>query len=237
MVIEMFRFIIIQLFVTSCLLFPQQITNQNTPPDDSKYYEGKNGIDLNLGFYDNSNVTSTSIVTVINSSEVSNATGGFTGSISYQYWFKNYLSIRIGIGALVTNVENKTYTEIEPFNNYTGYVKTEVATISSMLTGINFYPLQLSDEKRFLPYISLYAGPYIGVYNKSEVLNTSVREETLVETTLGCRTGAGFSILIGSIFKLGIDFGYNFMGDFDSPIGVEKNYSGPDYSMLFGFVF
>ena len=69
------------------------------------------------------------------------------------------------------------------------------------------------------------------------MLNTSVREETLVETTLGCRTGAGFSILIGSIFKLGIDFGYNFMGDFDSPIGAEKNYSGPDYSMLFGFVF
>ena len=237
MVIEMFRFIIIQLFVTSCLLFPQQITNQNTPPDDSKYYEGKNGIDLNLGFYDNSNVTSTSIVTVINSSEVSNATGGFTGSISYQYWFKNYLSIRIGIGALVTNVENKTYTEIEPFNNYTGYVKTEVATISSILTGINFFPLQLSDEKRFLPYVSFYAGPYIGVYNKSEVQNTSVIEETTVQTALGCRTGAGFSVLIGSIFKLGIDFGYNFMGDFDNPIAAKDNYSGPDYSMLFGFVF
>ncbi len=59
MAIEMFRFLITQLFVTSCLSFPQQITEQNTPPNDSKYYEGKNGIDLNLGIYDNSNVTST----------------------------------------------------------------------------------------------------------------------------------------------------------------------------------
>ena len=233
----MFRLILFQLIFATFLIFPQNLTEQNNISDNTKYYEGKNGIDLNLGFYDNSNVTSTSIVTIINSSEVSNASGGFSGSISYQYWFKNYLSIRIGVGALVTNIENKTYTGIEPIYNYTGYVTTEVATVSSILTGLNFYPLQLSDEKRFLPYISFYAGPYIGVYNKSEVLNTSVTEVTIVETTLGCRTGAGFSVLIGSIFKLGIDFGYNFMGDFDTPIAAKENYSGPDYSMLFGFVF
>jgi hypothetical protein len=233
----MFRLILFQLILSTFLIFPQNLTEQNNISDNSRYYEGKSGIDLNLGFYDNSNVTSTSIVTIINSSEVSNASGGFSGSISYQYWFKNYLSVRIGIGALVTNIENKTYTGIEPIYNFTGYVTTEVATVSSILTGLNFYPLQLSDEKRFLPYISFYAGPYIGVYNKSEVLNTSVTEETIVETTLGCRTGAGFSVLIGSIFKLGIDFGYNFMGDFDTPIAAKENYSGPDYSVLFGFVF
>jgi len=233
----MFRIILAQVILTAFLLLPQTDPEEIFSADDSKYYEGKNGIDLNMGFYDNSNVTSSSIVTVINSSEVSSANGGFTGSISYQYWFKNYLSIRIGIGALVTNVENETYTGIEPIYNYSGYVKTEVATVSSILTGLNFYPLQLSAEKRFLPYISFYAGPYIGVYNKSEVLNTSVTEETIVETTLGCRMGAGFSVLIGSIFKLGIDFGYNFMGDFDTPITAKDNYSGPDYTMLFGFVF
>ena len=233
----MFRLILTQLIAFSFLLFPQEIAEKNNLSDDSKYYEGKSGIDLNMGFYDNSNVNSTSVVTIINSTEVKNASGGFSGSISYQYWFKNYLSIRIGVGALVTNVENKTYSGIEPLYNYTGYVKSEVATVSSILTGLNFYPLQLSDEKRFLPYVSLYAGPYIGVYNRSEVLNTSVIETTTVETVLGCRTGAGFSVLIGSIFKLGIDFGYNFMGDFDTPIAAKDNYSGPDYTMLFGFVF
>jgi len=231
----MFRLILVQLILASSLLYPQSIEDQNTQVDDSRYYEGKNGIDLNLGFYDNSNVASTSIVTVINSSEVTNATGGFTGSISYQYWFKNYLSIRIGIGAMVTNVENKSVSNFDP--NYTGYATTEVASVSSILTGINFYPMQISAEKRFLPYLSLYVGPYIGVYNKSEVLNTSVTQETLVETTFGGRAGAGFAVLISSIFKLGVDFGYNFMGDFDVSIGSESNYSGPDYSMIFGFVF
>ena len=233
----MIRLIFIPLILISGLLFPQEFTEHSTPSDESNYYDGKSGIDVNLGFYDNSNVTTSSVVTILNSSEVSNVTGGFSGSISYQYWFKNYLSVRIGVGALVTNVENKTYTGIEPFTNYTGYVTTEVATVSSILTGLNFYPLQISGEKRFLPYVSFYAGPYIGVYNKSEVQNTSVVEETTVQTALGCRTGAGFSVLIGSIFKLGIDFGYNFIGDFDNPIATKDNYSGPDYSMLFGFVF
>jgi hypothetical protein len=233
----MFRLILFQLLISACLLFPQNDLERNNLTDDTKYFEGKSGIDLNVGIYDNSSVTSTTIVSVINSSEISNATGGFSGSISYQYWFKNYLSIRIGVGAFVNNVDSKTYTNIDPFYNYTGNVSSEVATVTSILTGLNFYPLQMSDEKRVLPYISLYVGPYIGVYNRSEVLNTSVTEETTVETVLGSRAGAGLDVLIGSIFKLGMNFGYNFLGDFNNPIGSEVNYSGPDYSVTFGFVF
>ena len=84
MVNKMIRLIIFQIILTSCLLFPQEFTEQSTPSDNSKYYEGKNGIDLNLGFYDNSNVTTSSVVTILNSSEVSNATGGFSGSILYR---------------------------------------------------------------------------------------------------------------------------------------------------------
>jgi hypothetical protein len=95
----------------------------------------------------------------------------------------------------------------------------------------------MADEKRILPYLSLYVGPYIGIYNHSEVLNTTITEKTTVETVFGSRLGAGFDVLIGSIFKLGANFGYNFLGDFTEPIGSEINYSGPDYSMTFGFVF
>jgi hypothetical protein len=221
-------------FTTS--LFSQNSLELIQEENQSDVFEGKNGIDLNLGIYNNSGVTSTAISSLINKNEVTNATGGFSGSISYQYWFKNYLTFRIGVGALVTNVETKTYTNIDPYS-YTGKVTNEVATVTSILSGLNFYPLQLSNEKRILPHLSFSVGPYIGVYNKSEVLNNSVIEETTVETVLGCRTGAGFDVLIGSIFKLGADFGYNFLADFNKPIGSETNYSGPDYCMTFGFIF
>jgi len=233
----MFRLILTQFILASLLLFPQNLTDQSNPETELNYFEGKSGIDLNVGIYDNSSVTSTTIVTVINANEITNATGGFSGSISYQYWFKNYLSIRIGVGAFVNNVDTKTYTNIDPFYNYTGNVSSEVATVTSILTGLNFYPLQMTSEKRVLPYVSLYVGPYIGVYNRSEILNTSVTEQTTVETVFGSRAGVGLDVLIGSIFKLGMNFGYNFMGDFNNPIGSEVNYSGPDYSITFGFVF
>jgi hypothetical protein len=226
----------ILLILFTSLLFSQNNLELIQEENQAGYFEGKNGIELNLGIYDNSSVTSTSVVTLINTNEITNATGGFSGSISYQYWFKNYLAFRIGVGALVTNVDNKTYTNIDPYS-YTGHVTNKVATVTSIQTGLKFYPMQLTNEKRFLPYISLYVGPYIGIYNKNEVLNNSVIEETTVETVVGGRTGAGFDVLIGSIFKLGIDFGYNFMNDFNTKIGSEINYSGPDYAMTFGFIF
>ena len=233
----MLKSIAILLILFTSLSFSQSMLEQNQSENRSNYFEGKSGIDLNLGIHNNLNATSTTVVTQINSNEITNATGGFSGSISYQYWFKNYLSLRIGVGALVANVDNKTSANLYPYYNYSGYVTNEVATVTSILTGLNFYPLQLTDEKRVLPHISFYAGPYIGVYNKNEVLNNSVIEETTVETVMGCRAGAGFDVLIGSLFKLGVDFGYNFIDDFNTKIGSEINYSGPDYAMTFGFIF
>jgi hypothetical protein len=233
----MFRLITIPSIIISVLLFSHINFAQINEANPEKYFEGKSGIDLNLGIYNNSTVASTTIVTAINASEITNATGGFSGSISYQYWFKNYLSFRIGVGALVSSVDTKTYSGVLPSFDFTGNVTTEVATVTSILTGLNFYPLQITDEKRVLPYVSLYVGPYIGIYNQNEVLNTVITEKTTVETVFGSRVGAGFDVLIGSIFKLGVNFGYNFLGDFTEPIGSELNYSGPDYSMTFGFVF
>ena len=48
---------------------------------------------------------------------------------------------------------------------------------------------------------------------------------------------AGLDFLMGSIFKLGLTAGYHLLGDFERPIGSETNYSGPEYSLIFGFVF
>ena len=233
----MFRLITIPSVILITILFSQNTLAQLQEASPKRYFEGKSGIDLNLGIYNNSTVSSTTIVTSINASEITNATGGFSGSVSYQYWFKNYLSFRIGIGALLSSVDTKTYSGAIPFYEYTGNVTTEVATVTLILTGLNFYPLQITEEKKVLPYVSLCVGPYIGIYNQSEVLNTVITEKTTVETVFGSRLGAGFDVLLGSIFKIGANFGYNFMGDFTEPIGSESNYSGPDYSMTFGFVF
>lgn len=224
----------IQKTLISFLLYVVTAFAQNAPSNlmlvgQSGNLEGRHGLDLNIGIYDNTNITSISSVSGINASVLTNSSIGFMGSIGYQYWFKNYLSFRLGAGALVTNVSTKTIAGAE--------VSSEVATVAPILTGINFYPMQISAENTILPYISLYAGPYIGVYSKSEVGIATVTEETIVETVIGTKLGAGIDFLVGSLFKLGVNAGYHFVGDYSQPIGSETNYSGPEYSLTFGFVF
>ena len=218
----------------SFLLITVMSLAQNVPTNKNLVSQGGNledrhGLDLNIGIYDNTNITSITSIIGLNTSVVTNSSIGFMGSIGYQYWFKNYLSFRIGAGALVTNVSTKTTAGTE--------VSSEVATVAPILTGVNFYPLQISEENTVLPYISVYAGPYIGVYSKSEVGIASVTEETVVETVIGTKLGAGLDFLVGSLFKLGVNAGYHFVGDYSQPIGSETNYSGPEYSLTFGFVF
>lgn len=213
----------------SAIALAQNFPDNSMSVSQSGNLEGRHGLDLNIGIYDNTNISSITSIIGLNTSVLTNSSVGFMGSIAYQYWFKDYLSFRIGAGALVTDVSTKTTAGTE--------VSSEVATVAPILTGVNFYPLQISEENTVLPYISLYAGPYIGVYTKSEVGIASVTEETVVETVIGARLGGGLDFLVGSFFKLGFNAGYHFIGDYSQPIGSETNYSGPDYSLTFGFIF
>jgi len=221
--------ILISFLLFTVVTFAQKVPNKGNLVTQSSNLEGRHGLDLNIGIYDNTNISSLTSISGLNTSVVTNSSIGFMGSIAYQYWFKNFLSFRIGAGALVTDVNTKTTSGIE--------VSSEVATVAPVLTGVNFYPLQISEENTVLPYVSVCAGPYIGVYSKSEVGIASVTEETIVETVIGAKLGAGLDFLVGSLFKLGFNAGYHFVGDYSQPIGSETNYSGPEYSLSFGFVF
>lgn len=223
----MSKFLVIILFSTS--VFAQNIPAIINDETEANFLEGRHGIELKLGIYDDTNITSITEINSLNQFITTNSSIGIMASIAYQYWFKNYLSFRLGAGALVTNTNTKTSAGEE--------VSAETATVVPVLTGINFYPLQIENGSNVLLYISGYVGPYIGVYTKSEVLSTSIKNETIVETVIGGRLGAGIDFFIGNIFKLGFTAGYHFMGDFSRPIGSETNYSGPEYSLVFGFVF
>ena len=189
-------------------------------------FTGKNSIDLHFGLFDNSGQ---SAITISSTSVTTNSTNGFMGSLSYQYWIKEYLSAKLSLGALL--IETKTTTGI--IN-----VSTETATLMPILIGVNFYPLQISRENNVLPYVSLAAGPYIGTYTKNEVAITRiVANETVVESTFGLRIGGGVDFLIGSIFKMGLGVAYHSVSDFKEPIGGDTNYDGTEYLITIGFVF
>lgn len=203
-------------------------------PSSKDSFTGSVSIDLLIGLYDDTKVSSVSLININNDLETTNASTGLMSSLAFQYFFKNYMSFRLSAGALVVSVDSKVSTNIAAFENVS--VKNEVATVVPVLAGINFYPLQLSDEKTVMPYISASIGPYIGIYNRSEVSALSVEEETIVETVFGSRLGAAVDFRMG-FFKIGVNANYHFVSEFSQPIGSEKDYSGPEYSLLLGFIF
>lgn len=231
----MYRLILGILFI-SAIAFAQTLSFSPQPnPGSKNSLKGRHCIELKIGIYDDTEITNFTTTEIIGSNIVTNASIGVLGAIAYQYWFANYLAFRIEAGALVTSVDRTVRTNIGP--TFINEVSTEVATVTPVLTGINFYPLQISDNNIVLPYISAYAGPYVGIYSRSEVDFLEITRETVVETVIGARLGAGIDFLVSSLFKLGLSAGYHFVGDFNRPIGSENNYSGPEYSLVFGFVF
>ena len=56
------------------------------------------------------------------------------------------------------------------------------------------------------------------------------------ESVFGLRPHAGVDFYITDWFKIGPNFSYHIMGDFSEVIGERKNYSGPAFSIQFGFV-
>ncbi len=215
-----FLFLLTVLFFTS-INFAQNIEDEFT----ENYLKDRSGLDFKIGIYNNSSVSQ---VSAGPGSFTSSAALGFIGSVDYHYWFKDYLSFRIGASALVTEA-NSTFEGTE--------ASSETVTVIPVLAGVNFYPLQLSNQSKVLPYLSLSAGPYIGVYSRNVAGVLTMESETAVETAFGGSAGAGLDFLIGSIFKIGVAASYNFITDFNKPIGGKTNYSGPQYSFKFGFLF
>ena len=57
------------------------------------------------------------------------------------------------------------------------------------------------------------------------------------EVTVGAFLGGGVDFHLGRNFSMGVTTGYNWVGDFETPIGGRSNYSGFELSLSFGWVF
>ncbi len=76
-------------------------------------------------------------------------------------------------------------------------------------------------------------GPYFGSVSDVQAGQTT-STEAFTETTFGSRLGLGLDFFLGRLFTLGVGGGYHFVADFDRRVGPETDYSGPEFSLLFG---
>jgi len=152
---------------------------------------------------------------------------GFLGGVSYGHWLKEDLALNISVGGMMADVETRV--------GLLG-VSHETAAVTHILVGLKQYFPKSTYGSSVRPFVKASLGPYIGSQTRTET-GLVVSVESRSEPAFGGQAGVGVDFVVGRHFLTGISVGYNLMNDFDEPIGGSKNYSGPEFSLGFSYLF
>ena len=187
--------------------------------------EKRHQLGLRLGMWNQT--TDVRTETGIGGVETSVKSDGFVGGIQYGHWLRENLALTFGISGMAIDISTNT--------GIMG-VTEKTSSVASMLMGLKFYFPSSTLEGAARPYVSAAAGPFIGSQSSNTVGLTVVQEER-TETAIGGQLGAGVDFVTGRHFMMGAAFAYNLMSDFSDPVGGSKNYSGPEFSFSFNWLF
>jgi caspase domain-containing protein len=112
--------------------------------------------------------------------------------------------------------------------------------VAAIPLGVRWNPLPGNHEQQPVkPAVVVSVGPVIGGAGGSSVYvnGNDVFNGGLTEVTIGAFLGGGVDFHLGRNFSMGVTTGYNWVGDFATPIGGRTNYSGFELSLGFGWVF
>lgn len=204
--------------------FTTSQNKESTSPFASASERGRHHIQLSIGL-----LTAYGVESEISNQGLVNIVGGdgFIGSIAYRYWVKHDLAIGVTVGFLGSEI-NTSISGSE--------VAVETSSVVPALFGIKYQPatMRLSEDVR--PYLLASVGPWIGSGTRTRT-GTRFVNETYSETTLGSHFALGTDFVISRLFAAGVSVGYYLATDFDRAIGPQKNYSSPEFSLLFTIAF
>jgi len=110
-----------------------------------------------------------------------------------------------------------------------------VSGVVSFPVGVRWNPLKYGRQfDGIKPYLALSAGPVFGDSVADHNGRYGRGDNIYSSATIGGFAGGGVDFHAGRTFVIGVDAGYNWMGDFDMPIGGSHNYSGPSVSISLG---
>ena len=187
--------------------------------------EKRHQVGLRLGMWNQT----TDVKTEVDASGVTTSVeaSGFLGGVSYGHWLEEYLALTIDIGGMAADVSTSS--------DASG-ATTEVSVIGSILMGLKAYFPKSTYTSSLRPYARASVGVFTGSQSSTDA-GTSVTVESRSGTVFGGQVGAGADFILGRHFMTGFAICYNLMTDFNQPIGGSRNYSGPEFSFGFSFLF
>jgi hypothetical protein len=192
---------------------------------DAISLEKRHQLSLRLGMWNQ--ITDVRTEVGIGGVETSVESSGMLGGIAYGHWLEEHLALTFSVGGMALDISTNT--------GWTG-VTTETSAIGSLLMGVKYYFAKSSLESSVRPYLKSSAGPFIGSQSRNQV-GTTIVNESRTEFSFGGQFGAGVDFVTGRHFMMGFGLSYNLMTDFSEAIGGSRNYSGPEFSFEFSWLF
>jgi hypothetical protein len=111
-------------------------------------------------------------------------------------------------------------------------------TIVFVPLGLHFNPGGGQTRGRSVkPYLLAGLGPVVGTVTGSELGRSGVRSGARTEVAIGARLGGGVDFMLGRSWAASLEAGYNWMADFEQPIGAHDNYGGFELRVGIGWLF
>lgn len=187
--------------------------------------EKRHYLGIRIGMWSQVADTRTEIGAGLISTTVENS--GYMGGVAYGHWLTEGLALNIHVGGVSADMEARV--------GLLG-VSTETAYVGHILVGIKQYFPKSTFSSSVRPFARALIGPFIGSQTRTEV-GLVVATESRSESALGGQAAVGLDFVLSRHFLAGMALGYNLMSDFGEPIGGSENYSGPEFSLGFGYLF
>jgi hypothetical protein len=139
------------------------------------------------------------------------------GGVQYTRYLKENLAITFAVEGIETGVGNGT-----------------VSSVVAFPLAVRWNPLPFGRQNDGIkPFISVGAGPVLGEHVSG---NRAFSENVRTSGTVGSHLRGGADFHFARSFAIGVDAGYNWLADFDEPVGGRRNYSGFSMSLGLGWL-
>jgi hypothetical protein len=200
---------------------------------DAGRLAGRSRIELGAGFRNHEKLNRTEIRWA-DGLRVGSSTG-VVGSLTFSYFDSE--SLAMTLSWTIHDVETDTWVD------FYGDIYDETTVVHSLMLGFRFYFPQSRRHSPFRPYLALGAGPFMGT--------TELRDgdwcdcdcccdcysESETQAVFGARLGGGVDFLLGRHFIFGATGAYNFVDEFDEPLGGRYDYSGSEFGISLSYLF
>ena len=147
--------------------------------------------------------------------------------------YTRFLSPSLAVTIAANGIEGGGGTTVGPNGVFDGGYG-----VAAIPLGVRWNPLPGDLEQQPVkPAVVASLGPVISGTGGTTVTGNDVFDGGRSEVTIGAFLGGGVDFHLGRNFSMGVTTGYNWVGDFEVPVGGRSNYSGFELSLGFGWVF